>query len=154
MLVLINFRHSQNLDRVRVEKVVTIVESEIVHSFQLEHIKKSLSRLQITWQTNLTLLCGSESTGIIIHNWGSVYIIYMAYLFIHVISFNSACLCRPQGGEGLPLLALFDTSKCNLLQLFLHVFYGLASVYNLHQARGKKKKKQENKNQLRFSIMQ
>jgi len=68
MLVLINFRHSQNLDRVRVEKVVTIVESEIVHSFQLEHIKKSLSRLQITWQTNLTLLCGSESTGIIIHN--------------------------------------------------------------------------------------
>lgn len=143
------------MDLVRVEKVVIIVESGTAHSFQLEHIKKTPSRLQITWQTNLTLLCGSEceSTGII-HKWGSVYIIYMAYLFIHVISFNSTCLCRPQGGEGLPLLALFDTSKCNLLQLFLHVFYGLASVYNLHQARGNKKKKQENKNQMRFSVMQ
>ena len=54
----------------------------------------------------------------------------------------STSLLRPQGGEGLPLLTLCDTIEDYLLQLFLHIFNGLASIYNLHQASGKRKEQQ------------
>lgn len=59
-------------------------------------------------------------------------------------------LFRPQGGEGPPLLAFGDTIKYHLLQLFLHIFHGLASIYNLHQASGKRRKNK--KKRKRFNM--
>lgn len=80
-------------------------------------------------------------------NGTQVFRIYLAYLSIYDIPFKSTSLCRPQGGKELPLLAFSDTIKYYLLQLFLHIFYGLASIYNLHQANERETKKKKKKSE-------
>jgi len=77
--------------------------------------------------------------------WALVFkIIYLAYLLLYDISFM-VCLLRPQGGKKLPLPAFCYTIKYNPLQLFLHIFHGLASINNLLQSGAMRRQKTKRK---------